>query len=245
MEWLVIVLLLVSAVRTQDDEGRIIGGYPCNPHSQPWQAYVTGQYICGGTLIHPQWVVTAAHCLSRNMVVWLGEHNLRNWEGVEQKRFVSRAIRHPGFNSRTLDNDIMLLKLDKPVRLTWIIRPLRLPRQCSSDGTRCLVSGWGTVSSPQASFPDILQCADVRIVSRQRCEASYPESITDNMICAGILNGGVDSCQGDSGGPLVCNEQLEGIVSWGLETCAQSNHPGVYTRVCKYVYWLQQVMSWN
>ncbi|XP_015265198.1 PREDICTED: trypsin-like [Gekko japonicus] len=230
---------------TQEDEGRIIGGYPCNPHSQPWQAYVTGQYVCGGTLINPSWVVTAAHCYSGNLVVRLGEHNLRYREGAERIRNVVRIIQHPWFDRRTLNNDIMLLKLETPVPIDWNIRPLRLPVQCSNAGTQCLVSGWGTVSSPQTSFPDVLQCANVRIISRQRCANSYPRRITDNMICAGILEGGVDSCQGDSGGPLVCNRQLEGIVSWGLETCAQSNHPGVYTRVCNYVDWIQQVMRRN
>nr|XP_056702891.1 trypsin-like [Euleptes europaea] len=245
MEQLVVTLLLVSAVRSQDDEGRIIGGYPCNPHSQPWQAYVTGQYVCGGTLIDPNWVVTAAHCRSSNMNVRLGEHNLRYWEGAEQIRDVVRAIQHPQYNPRTFDNDIMLLKLDRPVPVNQNMRPLRLPFRCSDAGTRCLVSGWGTISSPQASFPNVLQCANVRLINRRSCEASYPRLLTNNMICAGIQEGGVDSCQGDSGGPLVCNRQLEGIVSWGMETCAQSNHPGVYTRVCNYVNWLRQVMRRN
>ncbi|XP_054854865.1 kallikrein-14-like [Eublepharis macularius] len=240
-----VLIIKFFAGCAQDDEGRIIGGYPCIPHSQPWQAYVTGQYICGGTLIAPGWVLTAAHCLSRNMVVRLGEHNLHYWDGIEQIRRVVRAIRHPQYDTRTLNNDIMLLKMDRPVSLSRNIRPLRLPFRCSSPGTPCLVSGWGTVSSPQASFPNVLQCANVRLFSRRYCESSYPGLITKNMICAGILEGGVDSCQGDSGGPLVCRGQLEGIVSWGMETCAQSKYPGVYTRVCNYKDWVNQVIRWN
>uniref|UniRef100_A0A670JGL2 Peptidase S1 domain-containing protein n=1 Tax=Podarcis muralis TaxID=64176 RepID=A0A670JGL2_PODMU len=104
-------------------------------------------------------------------------------------------------------------------------------------------TGGGVVFST-ATFPNILQCGNVRIISSETCSASYPNSITNGMVCAGVPEGGVDSCQGDSGGPLVCNQQLEGIVSWGLEKCAQPNRPGVYSRVCKYVNWIQQIM-WN
>uniref|UniRef100_A0A670JGG7 Peptidase S1 domain-containing protein n=1 Tax=Podarcis muralis TaxID=64176 RepID=A0A670JGG7_PODMU len=238
------VVLLFLFLYTQDDEGRIIGGYPCLPHSQPWQAYLTGTYTCGGTLIADSWVVTAAHCYGGNIIVRLGKHNLAVREEGEQTRRVVRYFRHPRFDPRTLNNDVMMLKLERPVPFTQNLHPLELPRGCSAPGTECLVSGWGTLTTPQATFPNILQCGNVRIISSETCSASYPNSITNGMVCAGVPEGGVDSCQGDSGGPLVCNQQLEGIVSWGLEKCAQPNRPGVYSRVCKYVNWIQQIM-WN
>ncbi|KAJ6650605.1 hypothetical protein lerEdw1_005722 [Lerista edwardsae] len=239
--------LTFLAVRGQDDEGRIIGGYPCIPHSQPWQAYLRGQYICGGTLIHPSWVVTAAHCFGGNIVVRLGENDLSTWERGQQVRAVARTIRHPQYDARTFSNDIMLLKLERPVPVSQNIRPLRLPTGCIAPGTTCLVSGWGTVTTPQATFPQVLQCGNVRIFPPQSCAASYPRLFTSNMLCAGVPEGGVDSCQGDSGGPLVCNQQLTGIVSWGMEKCAQANQPGVYTKVCNYVNWIQETIwrNWN
>uniref|UniRef100_A0A670JFF8 Peptidase S1 domain-containing protein n=1 Tax=Podarcis muralis TaxID=64176 RepID=A0A670JFF8_PODMU len=220
--------------------------YPCLPHSQPWQAYLTGTYTCGGTLIADSWVVTAAHCYGGNIIVRLGKHNLAVREEGEQTRRVVRYFRHPRFDPRTLNNDVMMLKLERPVPFTQNLHPLELPRGCSAPGTECLVSGWGTLTTPQGTptFPNILQCGNVRIISSETCSASYPNSITNGMVCAGVPEGGVDSCQGDSGGPLVCNQQLEGIVSWGLEKCAQPNRPGVYSRVCKYVNWIQQIM-WN
>ncbi|XP_077788610.1 kallikrein-14-like [Podarcis muralis] len=211
---LAVALLLVSAVCTQDDEGRIIGGYPCLPHSQPWQAYLTGTYTCGGTLIADSWVVTAAHCYGGNIIVRLGKHNLAVREEGEQTRRVVRYFRHPRFDPRTLNNDVMMLKLERPVPFTQNLHPLELPRGCSAPGTECLVSGWGTLTTPQGRMA-AMQCQELCCLS-----------------------------QGDSGGPLVCNQQLEGIVSWGLEKCAQPNRPGVYSRVCKYVNWIQQIM-WN
>ncbi|EMP27702.1 Anionic trypsin [Chelonia mydas] len=141
--------------------------------------------------------------------------------------------------------DLMLLKLARPVNIGRTVRPVTLPSACATTGTTCLVSGWGTVTSPQATFPNLLQCGYVQIVSAQSCRASYPGRVTNNMVCAGGMGGGIDSCQGDSGGPLLCTGQLQGIVSWGLQTCAQPNRPGVYTKVCNYVGWIRRTIQLN
>uniref|UniRef100_A0A8C3SVF5 Peptidase S1 domain-containing protein n=1 Tax=Chelydra serpentina TaxID=8475 RepID=A0A8C3SVF5_CHESE len=93
-----------------------------------------------------------------------------------------------------------------------------------------------------ASFPALLQCANIEIVSPAECRRDYSGVVSDNMLCAGVREGGIDSCQGDSGGPLVCGGILQGIVSWGLEECAQPNKPGVYTKVSKYISWIQQTV---
>ncbi|KAG6926125.1 trypsin-like [Chelydra serpentina] len=248
MELMVIALLLVTAgaaVSAQEDVGRIIGGYTCPRYSQPWQAYVYGPLQCGGILVDRSWVLSAAHCYRPGLRVRLGEHNLRVQEGPEQDRVVAGAVLHPGFNRYTLDNDLMMLKLQQPVTIGPTARPVTLPTACAPAGTPCLISGWGTVTTPQATFTSLLQCGNVRLVSAQSCKASYPGRVTDNMVCAGVIGGGIDSCQGDSGGPLLCAGQLQGIVSWGLQTCAQPNRPGVYTKVCNYVRWIRSVIQMN
>uniref|UniRef100_A0A8D0GHT0 Peptidase S1 domain-containing protein n=1 Tax=Sphenodon punctatus TaxID=8508 RepID=A0A8D0GHT0_SPHPU len=94
-----------------------------------------------------------------------------------------------------------------------------------------------------SQYPDILQCGMVNIMSKEECDQAYPGAITDNMLCAGLKEGGVDSCQGDSGGPLECNGKLQGIVSWGMEVCAKKGKPGVYTNVCKYIPWIQKIIT--
>ncbi|KAF1570702.1 UNVERIFIED_CONTAM: Kallikrein-14, partial [Eudyptes pachyrhynchus] len=181
----------------------------------------------------------------RRLRLRLGENDLRRREGTEQDRLVAKVIPHPAYDPTTLDNDLMLLKLDRPVELGRAVRPLALPRACAPPGTTCLVSGWGTVTTPQVTLPRYLICAYVDVVPAAACRRAYPQRVTPNMLCAGVRNQRIDSCQGDSGGPLSCNGTLQGIVSWGLQTCALPGRPGVYTRVCNYVGWIQSTMNRN
>uniref|UniRef100_A0A8B9C6E1 Peptidase S1 domain-containing protein n=1 Tax=Anser brachyrhynchus TaxID=132585 RepID=A0A8B9C6E1_9AVES len=221
------------------DEDRIIGGYPCVPYSQPWQVYIYQPVRCGGILLRPRWVLSAGHCLYRGLRVRLGENDLGQAEGTEQERRVLRAFRHPAFNPTTLDNDLMLLQLDRPARLSRAVQPLALPRSCAPPGTTCLVSGWGT----QTPLYPYYVCS--KPIGNPVALEAYPGRVTPNMLCAGVRNQRIDSCQGDSGGPLSCNRTLQGIVSWGLQTCALPGRPGVYTRVCNYVDWILNTMNNN
>uniref|UniRef100_A0A8C0N456 trypsin n=2 Tax=Canis lupus familiaris TaxID=9615 RepID=A0A8C0N456_CANLF len=260
MNPLLILAFLGAAVATPtDDDDKIVGGYTCEENSVPYQVSLNaGYHFCGGSLISDQWVVSAAHCYKSalnsefsgreseycRIQVRLGEYNIDVLEGNEQFINSAKVIRHPNYNSWILDNDIMLIKLSSPAVLNARVATISLPRACAAPGTQCLISGWGNTLSSGTNYPELLQCLDAPILTQAQCEASYPGQITENMICAGFLEGGKDSCQGDSGGPVVCNGELQGIVSWGYG-CAQKNKPGVYTKVCNFVDWIQSTIAAN
>ncbi|XP_031760892.1 uncharacterized protein LOC496623 isoform X1 [Xenopus tropicalis] len=243
MKLLLICVLLGAAAAFDDD--KIIGGATCAKNSVPYIVSLnSGYHFCGGSLINNQWVVSAAHCYKASIQVRLGEHNIALSEGTEQFISSSKVIRHSGYNSWTLDNDIMLIKLSSAASLNAAVNAVALPSGCAAAGASCLISGWGNTLSSGSNYPDLLQCLYAPILTDAQCNNAYPGEITNNMICLGFLEGGKDSCQGDSGGPVVCNGELQGVVSWGYG-CAQRNYPGVYTKVCNYNSWIQSTIAAN
>ncbi|XP_039629522.1 trypsin-2-like [Polypterus senegalus] len=247
MQAFVLLLLLGVAAAASINDDRIIGGYECYPHSQPWQVSLNaGYHFCGGSLINDQWVISAAHCWYNpySQIVILGDHHIWQHEGTEQLMAVDQIFWHQSYDYQTMDHDIMLMKLAHPVTFTAYVQPVPLPTSCPTPGEMCVVSGWGNIRTDSVFNPFNLQCVDVPILSQQDCENSYPGMITSTMVCAGYLEGGKDACQGDSGGPLVCNGKLHGIVSWGYG-CAEVNHPGVYTKVCALLPWIENILAYN
>ncbi|XP_005523859.1 PREDICTED: trypsin I-P1-like [Pseudopodoces humilis] len=229
----------------EDDDDKIVGGYTCAEHSVPYQVSLnSGYHFCGGSLISSQWVLSAAHCYKSRIQVQLGKHNLELTESTEQFINSTKVIRHPGFSAQNADSDIMLIKLATPAQLNKAVQTVPLPTSCVATGTTCLISGWGNTLSNGIEYPDELQCLDAPVLSAAECSNAYPGQITKNMMCVGFLEGGKDSCQEDSGGPVVCNGQLQGIVSWGIG-CAEKGHPGVYTKVCNYISWIQSTVASN
>nr|XP_007995907.2 kallikrein-5 [Chlorocebus sabaeus]XP_037847930.1 kallikrein-5 [Chlorocebus sabaeus] len=234
--------------RSDDSSSRIINGSDCDEHTQPWQAALLlgpNQLYCGGVLVHPQWLLTAAHCRKKVFRVRLGHYSLSPvYESGQQMFQGIKSIPHPGYSHPGHSNDLMLIKLNRRIHSTKDVRPINVSSHCPSAGTKCLVSGWGTTRSPQVHFPKVLQCLNIRVLSQKRCEDAYPRQIDDTMFCAGD-EAGRDSCQGDSGGPVVCNGSLQGLVSWGDYPCAKPNRPGVYTNLCKFTKWIQETIQAN
>ncbi|XP_055713666.1 proclotting enzyme [Phlebotomus papatasi] len=242
----------------QDSE-RIVGGHNADPNEWPWIAVLFngGRQFCGGSLIDNQHILTAAHCVAHmsswdvaRLTVQLGDHNIRSTTEVSHEtRHVKRVVRHRGFDSRTLYDDVALLTLDTPVQFSSSIRPICLPpanevRQY--NGKTGVVIGWGSLreNGPQ---PSILQEVSIPIWSNDNCARKYgsaaPAGITQNMLCAG--QDYKDSCSGDSGGPLMVNDgkwTQVGIVSWGIG-CGKGQYPGVYTRVSNFMPWIMKNLS--
>ncbi|XP_053156544.1 granzyme A-like [Hemicordylus capensis] len=227
----------------------IIGGKESVPHSRPYMAtIIQGKYLvcdklsCGGTLIDRKWVLTAAHCFpSEDLQIVLGAHSLCRRERGKRIHGITQVFAYPGYNAKTVENDIMLLKLDKAAKVGKTVQFIRLPSMFEDvkAGTQCLVAGWGTTDNGELS--ETLREVNVTVVARTACNDLYQEEITENMLCAGEMNGSKDSDQGDSGGPLICDGEQRGIVSFGIK-----GYPGVYTRLTKdYIAWIKKTMEDN
>uniref|UniRef100_A0A8C0JC83 Peptidase S1 domain-containing protein n=1 Tax=Chelonoidis abingdonii TaxID=106734 RepID=A0A8C0JC83_CHEAB len=140
---------------------------------------------------------------------------------------------------RDYENDIMLLRLSPPASYTNYVQPLALTDSCPLQGTNCTVMGWGTITSPAETYPDVPQCVNINIVSNTICQDAYPEKVTENMLCAGVLEGGKDSswCGWVSmalHGSILLLFSGHSPISSHLSPhhpCAQPNKPGVYTSI--------------
>ncbi|KAM9226597.1 acrosin-like [Leptosomus discolor] len=219
---------------------RVVGGTGAQPGAWPWIVSIQNPWkvgtghVCGGSLISPQWVLTAAHYAQCQGTV----------------RNIKQLVVHEHYRNGTERNDIALLELDQPVQCGYYVQLACVPDASLrvSELTNCYVSGWGATTA-RCEFPNrstaVLQEAQVPLIDAKLCNSSrwYRGAIHPHNVCAGYPQGGIDTCQGDSGGPLVCQDKhaayfwLVGVTSWG-KGCARAKRPGVYTSTQHFYDWI-------
>ncbi|KAM6448313.1 transmembrane protease serine 2 isoform 2-T3 [Liasis olivaceus] len=244
-----------SNMRTSP-QNRIVGGNAALRGEWPWQVslHIKRTHLCGGSIITPEWIVTAAHCVEgahsdpSSWTVYAGI--LRQSEMIPSKGFrVARIISHPNYDSASKNNDVALMKLQYPLSFNEFIGPVCLPNagMMFETNQQCWISGWGAKYQGGNTSKE-LNAALVPLIDSSICNGRYIYNgiILPTMICAGYLQGKVDSCQGDSGGPLVTMKNvlwwLVGDTSWGTG-CATQFKPGVYGNITVFTEWIYRNMQ--
>ncbi|XP_021190228.2 trypsin CFT-1 [Helicoverpa armigera] len=249
--------LLGSAFAVPRSASRIVGGSATDISAYPFMSNMQYHWwgiwwmqSCGGSLLTSTAVLSAAHCFYGDRAsewrVLLGS-SLSNSGSLH---LINSITLHPQYNHSSLNFDVAIVRLSNPAIYSNNVQPGSIAgsNYHVADGTSVTHVGWGALWYDGPASNQLMH-VDINVINQQLCAERYAylktqpryenwPDVTDNMMCAGILNvGGKDACSGDSGGPLLHNNVIVGITSWGFE-CADPFYPGVSARVSYFTNWI-------
>lgn len=233
----------VDQVERRDAENRVIGGTNADPVDYPWFASLGGGG-CGGSLVAPEFILTAAHCLSDNIYqkATIGKYCSKFGNcGIEHERIAVRnkVFVHPEYSRAPTSNDFMLLRLKERSAVT----PIEMDFGSASDNytsgrSGLWTAGFGFTNFQKKIKPDILKHLELNYADNEVCNLAFSDddwTIQDNMICGQNDDPSKQACFGDSGGPLYdkVDNKLVGVTSWGDNNC--ESKLVVYARIASQV----------
>ncbi|XP_004763464.1 serine protease 58-like [Mustela putorius furo] len=203
---------------------------------------------CLGTLIHKQWVLTAAHCFLPFLEINIADSKESFQNKIGNLRPML-TVQHPDFSWDSAEHDLMLIKLNHPQKLNDQVKLVVLPNTTDDRrGEKCTVSGWGWEWKNSNTEPDMQLNQTVFWFPNDDCKESpvreFPVKITENMFCAGSSLESTHTCKELAAAPILCQNQLHGILSWSAG-CILRGDIGYYTRVSHYTDWIHKVIHSN